>query len=606
MVIKFHVEGRAGLGLSDVTQHRVENRTVRFVSRAPSPSRNHLLRHFTMDKEGHSLVTQSYTTLMDEKRITIAPEVPPIPSRNHKRVAPDRNSLARILAAIIVLLYITYGLYQAALKNVEVKHEPLRAPSDVVQLYDTLFQDDWTHHENFTCEDAKFERDFLESNHTLSFNLTTGAENIKVFTRGPIIGNITIVSGGTAGDDIEIDITVHNHTGDHHPPHGYPNHDMLDEPGKHPHGPHKPHLPWVPPAKVKVCPFKDKDGKIESLGIFAYRELPHHGPHNPKPHPPRDAHYSSHCNHPSDFGSHNLHPKPPKPPKPPRGPTPPPKDGPSPPPRPARASIDIRFPDTSNLKEPLVLKSFSSDNVGFKHKIGDLDVQFDKFNVVGSVEAEGVSAQDIAIVTVFGGIYGSFSVSENLALVSTAGHIDVDVEIWAYWTENDVPATQLGVVNTGGYIWANVSLLTDNRTPFGAPPYYSIETSSWGYPTWVFTPQQPPVSLLRLKTFSKWARSTLSLHPVFQGPFILKSVFNRPTWWVNPSTKDPFGHGRPRTVKIIKDRISYVEGRIDWGPTPPPWDKLNLTTSRGSTMQPVSYSLVEATTIGAPVHLLFP
>ncbi|KAG9004672.1 hypothetical protein FRB93_010162 [Tulasnella sp. JGI-2019a] len=77
-----------------------------------------------------------------------------------------------------------------------------------------------------------------------TYNLTTSADKIKIFTRGPIVGNITLSSGETTGDDIEVDIGFmlppwkhhhkhHDHKhGDHKSGHRNQHHD-------HKHGDHK-------------------------------------------------------------------------------------------------------------------------------------------------------------------------------------------------------------------------------------------------------------------------------------------------------------------------------------------------------------------------------
>ncbi|KAG8927797.1 hypothetical protein FRC01_006916 [Tulasnella sp. 417] len=227
---------------------------------------------------------------------------------------------------------------------------------------------------------------------SLSFNLTTKADKIKVFARGPIFGNVTLESGGTAGDDIEVDLKFKTYD----PPKddGGDGNAMLAHP-RHPQG----------PLKVKVCPFYAPGGGYGALGIFAIHECGH-GPGKP----------------PKHHGG--------PPPPPPERPHPPPGSPPPPPPNSAiEASIAIRFPQPSAL-DRLEIHDFSTELAGFKHSIPNLDIAFTKLSLVGGVEAAGVGATELAVVNIFGSIKGNFSASSKLLLTSSTGPIDANVELW--------------------------------------------------------------------------------------------------------------------------------------------------------------------------------
>ncbi|KAG8873329.1 hypothetical protein FRB97_006815, partial [Tulasnella sp. 331] len=188
-----------------------------------------------------------------------------------------------------------------------------------------------------------------------SYNLTTSADKIKIFTRGPIVGKIFISSGETAGDEIEVDVSFkkpHHHchknktdVAEHKSEHGHGEHvhhhkheyghDAVQEHDdeEYEHRPplevtknhmwsrawrapgfqakevrkvsehhHHPHHHRLPPVKVKVVPFYNEDGAITSLGIFAHEEKkgPHGPPHRPSlpPPPPPPPHRLPSGEHP--------------------------------------------------------------------------------------------------------------------------------------------------------------------------------------------------------------------------------------------------------------------------------------------------------------------
>lgn len=148
---------------------------------------------------------------------------------------------------------------------------------------------------------------------TVSYGLTLKASELKVFTRGPIVGNVTLTSGDTKSDDVvEVEIEFkkpgckkHKHKhGDHKPEHGELSalgvelpgdvegmEDEDDEEGsleldvtknkfwtrawtspvfggsQFDDGEHHPHRPRGPP-KVKVCPLYTDEGHIKGVGII--------------------------------------------------------------------------------------------------------------------------------------------------------------------------------------------------------------------------------------------------------------------------------------------------------------------------------------------------
>ncbi|KAG8893151.1 hypothetical protein FRB99_002180, partial [Tulasnella sp. 403] len=206
------------------------------------------------------------------------------------------------------------------------------------------------------------------------------------------------------------------------------------------------------------------------------------------------------------------------------------------------------------------------------------------------------------LTTVFGGIEGRFSASNLLNIVSTAGNVDVLVDLWAQANAH----AKFSATSFGGFIHANVSLLTkEDPSDSGNPPTYIVEANNFDYPTWIVFTEQPLLSHLIVKTFSKFAAASVTLHPVFQGPFFLKSVFSKPTWWNTPGTKDPFGHDRTRVVEISKDYPTYVKGRVYWD-GPQLWNDSSLTDKEDTDDSiPVTPGSVELTSIGVPVSLIF-
>ncbi|KIO31839.1 hypothetical protein M407DRAFT_241606 [Tulasnella calospora MUT 4182] len=367
---------------------------------------------------------------------------------------------------------------------------------------------------------------------SLSFNLTTKADKIKVFARGPIFGNVTLESGGTAGDDIEVDLKFKHYN----PPKDEPSDEIGDKAmfarSRHPQG----------PLKVKVCPFYAPGGGYGALGIFAIHE----------------------CDHGSAAGDNKPRHHPGPPPPPPRRPHPPPGSPPLPPPQSAiEASIAIRFPQPSAL-DRLEIHDFSTELAGFKHSIPNLDIAFTRLTLVGEVEAAGVGATELEVVNIFGGLKGNFSASSKLVLISSTGPIDVNVELWNVESEEGlIEPTKMTIVADKSYIHANVSLLTYSSENT-KPSYLVNAVASNGFAHLNFT-SQPLGSALGLETFSKDHPTSVYLHPAFEGRFAVNSVFYDPVIVAPDDTEDPYGEGRKRVVKLEKTWLPWTKkGSVEW------------------------------------------
>ncbi|KAG9012954.1 hypothetical protein FRB90_006390 [Tulasnella sp. 427] len=287
------------------------------------------------------------------------------------------------------------------------------------------------------------------------------------------------------------------------------------------------------PLIVKVCPFTAPGGGYNAVGIFAFHDCHHKhsardGPGGPPPPPPRRPH-------------------------PPHGP---------PPRSPVEATIAIRFPKSSSA-DRLEIHDFSTELAGFHHHVPTLDIAFTKLTLVGSVEAAGIGATELAVVNIFGGIKGNFSASKELLLTSSSGPIEADVELWYGESEEGAAEpTKLSIIADRSYIRTNVSLLTYSSD---TTPWYTVKTvASSDFARLNFT-SQPLGSALGIETFSKDHPTNLYLHPAFEGRYEVNSVFQNPIVVIPEDTKDPYGEGRKRVVKEDKTWTPWVKkGSIEW------------------------------------------
>lgn len=110
------------------------------------------------------------------------------------------------------------------------------------------FDGDFNVDPNWPCETVTFEEGAKTA--SLSFQLSPEAQKIHLRSRGHIMGDVTFESGGTAGDNIEVEMEFEK-------PEWYPEGEDYDD-----------YPDREGSRKVRVCPFFTPNGTIHSLDIF--------------------------------------------------------------------------------------------------------------------------------------------------------------------------------------------------------------------------------------------------------------------------------------------------------------------------------------------------
>jgi len=535
----------------------------------------------------------------NEKQDLPAPVSADVPQRQSR--GRNWKRLGKVIVLGLATLWMVKSLYRKSLLD-EFDWSPYESllnndlsPAETDFTSDGLAGGDW----------ITLDKDYFTHHHAnYSFNFSTTAEKIAIFSRGPILGNITLLSGETKGDDVEIDIAFVESHWKKHPKHKKPEDEDDEEHGHHDeddedegegedksrhllarawtglwsraddneedHHPH-PHPHHRPPPKVKVHVVY-KDGELTAIGLLAYRPKPHHR-HHPK-HPRHESEV--------DESEQAAHPKPHWPHWPHKKPGPPHRrrhHGP-----PAIASITIRFPlikDTDVERKDgkyLVIPAFETHLPFFKHFVHDLKtVQFHKFSLatVGRpVFVGGVSATFLKVVAIKGPIFGNFASSKFLSLVSFGKPIAANVALFSGPHEKWFNATRFDAVTQNSWIKANISLHTDGESEAKFAPSYHVKTFSSGSSTWrghthsgtnLTFVEQPNNASLIVDSAARLAPVTVSLPPAFQGHFDLVAPFSRPELAVNEGAEDPLGEGRHRVVTLKKSWTKFkLSGAVGW------------------------------------------
>ncbi|KAG8952528.1 hypothetical protein FRC03_012125 [Tulasnella sp. 419] len=405
-----------------------------------------------------------------------------------------------------------------------------------------------------------------EETHLL-YNISTKPEKIGVLSRGPIAGNVTFEAGGTAGDDVEVDIVFRKPTHDH------PDF-KLEDPHPHPHPP--------PPPSLAICQWLTPDGEVKIVGLFAHpphrhpRGPPPHGPphrgHPPPPPPPphetseaRDANHGHPFQYTGASFHYDRHPvqdasgqQLEKPKHCPHRP-PPWHHGPYPP---ILADIVIRFPKKASIKE------FGSSLALFKADVKDLEssVAFKKFELVNvgqPVTIKGLAADTVKIVSSRGGITAKVSTNDTLEVVSVGKPVYLNATLFSDSQDGVVKPSLLSIAGARAPVFADVKLETSSNKASTYTPSYEVKIANYNALSNITFLSQPLKSALSLRADTKAGEISASLAPEYEGSFELVGVGKVPVVNVNEDVDDPYGEGRKRSVEIKKTWWS-LSGTVSW------------------------------------------
>jgi len=122
--------------------------------------------------------------------------------------------------------------------------------------------------------------------------------------------------------------------------------------------------------------------------------------------------------------------------------------------------------------------------------------------------------------------------------------------------------SKLFIKTSNGPIRANISLHAATKAHTGGKFFVGAFTSN--SPFYIGFADAPVDSTLRFDGFTSKFPAVASLHPTYEGDFVVKSTLFGPKVHVREDVTDPKGEGRKRTIDISKSRKEIV-GKVYWG-----------------------------------------
>jgi len=213
--------------------------------------------------------------------------------------------------------------------------------------------------------------------------------------------------------------------------------------------------------------------------------------------------------------------------------------------------FDVKVTLQASQAHSLTLGSIETQLPNFRHELGDLapNVLLDAAYLHSSnahINVNSLSAATIDVHTSNAAIDGSFNVTDRLTLVSSNGHIDVDVRA----TNDDWEAPTSVVLSTSNaYMKTNTSLLRSQGADYVKSKASGLQltttTSNGHLDSTIST--APPNSHLKYVGVTSNNRANLILPPAFEGPIVGKTSNSAIILeYDDSSSKDPTGDGRTR------------------------------------------------------------
>ncbi|KAG9017824.1 hypothetical protein FRB95_011312 [Tulasnella sp. JGI-2019a] len=231
--------------------------------------------------------------------------------------------------------------------------------------------------------------------------------------------------------------------------------------------------------------------------------------------------------------------------------------------------FDVTATLPASQARPLILKAIETQLSLFTHVLGDLaqavfleSVRLRSSNAHTSVKS--VSAQSLDVRTSNAPITGSFNVTDRLDLVSSNGHIDVDIRA----TNDDLQEPIVVKLKTSNARIKATALLLDSEASDikSKGSGFHILTSTSNNHLDITIPAAPLDSHLTYTGTTSNSPSRLVLPPAFEGKILsrtsnAKSEFH----FDSSSSKDPSGQGRSRRFANEKILRGTFEVETWWG-----------------------------------------
>lgn len=118
-----------------------------------------------------------------------------------------------------------------------------------------------------------------------------------------------------------------------------------------------------------------------------------------------------------------------------------------------------------------------------------------------------------------------------------------------------------------------------------SPSSYSINANGTGGEVHLVFPQSlpefPSTPELHVKVTTSRGLAAVTIPPLYEGSFDLRTEYGKPVLDINPDIEDPFGLGRKRRLSYASVETGEVAGYVDWAQSGPPRGKgtIRLTSS---------------------------
>ncbi|KAG8887078.1 hypothetical protein FRB98_000605 [Tulasnella sp. 332] len=213
--------------------------------------------------------------------------------------------------------------------------------------------------------------------------------------------------------------------------------------------------------------------------------------------------------------------------------------------------FDVKVTLPASQEEPLILGAIETQLGFFNHELGDLApaVFLDAARLYSSnahIHVKSVSAGFFDGQTSNAAIGGSFKVTDKLSLVSSNGHVEVDVQATnGDWEE----PTEILLKTSNAHISASISLYASegaDSVKSKASGLHLTTTTTNAYLD-IEIPTAPPNSHLTYVGRTANARASLALPPAFEGKITGRTSLSTVGFHHDDSpSKDPTGDGRTR------------------------------------------------------------
>ncbi|KII92128.1 hypothetical protein PLICRDRAFT_27375 [Plicaturopsis crispa FD-325 SS-3] len=242
----------------------------------------------------------------------------------------------------------------------------------------------------------------------------------------------------------------------------------------------------------------------------------------------------------------------------------------------------LRFDVTVHLptkgSRPLRINAFETTLGLFAQHVGDLlgKVEFGSVSLKSSnfpIHVDSIQFDDGHFKTSNGEIRGTFNTSGLLEIVTSNGRIHAEVGL----NHNDgADASVLRLKTSNAPIESEVHLLKEKA----AGGKYNVDAQTSNSKIYVGFPTSPVDSILHVDARSSNSPAIVSLHPAYEGTFVVQSSMIGPSLEYSRGVEDPAGKGRQRRLEQRRvSRRGHIEGSVQWGDEKKDAGSVSLKTS---------------------------